>query len=48
MKLGQLIDDIKRNIFVQKSCIKYGRKTSSRPLFVFLEKVNNEGKANGV
>ena len=46
MKLDQLTDDIKRNIFLQKSRIKYGRKTSSRPRF--LEKFNNEGKANGV
>ena len=35
MKLGQLIKHNKRNIFLQKSCRKWGRKTSSRPLFVF-------------
>ena len=35
MKLGQLIKYNKRNIFLQKSCRKWGRETSSRPLFVF-------------
>ena len=35
MKLGQLIEDNKRNTFFQKSCIKGGRETSSRSLFVF-------------
>ena len=35
MKFGQLIEYNKRNIFLQKSCRKWGRETSSRPLFVF-------------
>ena len=35
MKFGQLIKYNKRNIFLQKSCRKWGRETSSRPLFVF-------------
>ena len=35
MKLGQLIEYKKRNIFPQKLCGKRGRETSSRPLFIF-------------
>ena len=35
MKLGQLIKHNVRNIFIQKSYNKSGRKTSSRPLFGF-------------
>ena len=35
MKFGQLIEYNKRNIFLQKSCRKWGRETSSRPLFGF-------------
>ena len=35
MKFGQLIEYNKRNIFVQILCIKWGRETSSRPLFIF-------------
>ena len=31
----QLMEYGKRNIFLQKSCRKWGRETSSRPLFVF-------------
>ena len=34
MKFGQLIEYNKRNIFLQKLCRKWGRETSSRPLFV--------------
>ena len=34
-KSGQLIEYNKRNIFLQKLCEKWGRETSSRPLFVF-------------
>ena len=33
MKLGQLIEYNKINIFLQKSCRKGGRDTSSRPPF---------------
>ena len=35
LKFGQLIEYNNRNIFLQKSCRKWGRETSSRPLFVF-------------
>ena len=35
MKLGQLIDYCKRNIFLQKLYGKWGRETSSRPRFIF-------------
>ena len=35
MKLSQLIEDNKRNNFLQKLCEKWGRETSSRPLFIF-------------
>ena len=34
-KFGQLIEYNKRNIFLQKLCGKWGRETSSRPLFIF-------------
>ena len=33
MKIGQLIEYNKRNIFLQKSCRKWGRETSSRRVF---------------
>ena len=32
MKFGQLIEYNKRNIFLQKVCRKWGKKTSSKPL----------------
>ena len=35
MKLGQLKEYIKWNVFLQKLCRKWGRKTSSRLLFIF-------------
>ena len=35
MKLGQLIEYNKRNNFLQILCEKWGRETSSRPLFIF-------------
>ena len=35
VKFGQLIDYNVRNMFVQRSCRKWGRNTRSRPLFVF-------------
>ena len=35
MKLGQLIDYEKRNVFLQRSYRKLGSETSSRPLFIF-------------
>ena len=34
MKLGELIEYNKRNIFLQNLWGKWGRQTSSRPLFV--------------
>ena len=35
MRFGQLIEYNKRNIFLLKSCGKWGRETRSRPLFIF-------------
>ena len=35
MKFGELMEYNKRNIFLQKWCKKWGRETSSRPLFGF-------------
>ena len=35
MKFGLVIENNKRTFFIQKSCRKGARKTSSRPLFVF-------------
>ena len=35
MKFGQFIELKKWNIFLQKSCRKWGSKTSSRPIFIF-------------
>ena len=35
MKFGQLIEYNKRNVFLKRSCRKYGREASSRPLFVY-------------
>ena len=35
-KFGQLIEHNLRNIFLQKLCEKWGKKTSSRPLFIFV------------
>ena len=37
LKFGQVIVYNNGNIFLQKSCRKWGRETSSRPLFVFLK-----------
>ena len=45
MKLGELIEYIKRNIFFQKLCRNKGRETSSRPLFVFKKSlIGGKGK----
>ena len=38
IKFGQSIQYNMRNIFLQKSCRKWGRGTSSRPLLFFLKK----------
>ena len=35
MKIGQLIEYNKWNIFIQKLFGKWGRETSSRPSFIF-------------
>ena len=35
IKLGQLIEYNKRNIFLQKLCGKWGRETSPKPLSIF-------------
>ena len=35
MKFGQLIEYNEINIFLQKLYRKWGRETSSRPLFIF-------------
>ena len=35
MQFVQLIDYNKRNMFLQKLCRKWGKETSSRPLFIF-------------
>ena len=39
MKFGQLIESNNRYIFLQKSCRKWGRKTSSSPFLFFLKKL---------
>ena len=39
MKLGQLMEHNKRNIFLQKSCKNWGRESSSGSLFVFFKKI---------
>ena len=35
MKFDQLIEYNERNIFPQNLCRKWGKETSSRPLFIF-------------
>ena len=35
IKFGQLIEYNKGDIFFEKFCGKWGRETSSRPLFIF-------------
>ena len=35
MKFVQLIEYSKRNIFLQKLCRKWGKETSSGPVFIF-------------
>ena len=37
MKLSQLLEQNMRNIFLKKTCKKWGRETNSRPLY-FLKK----------
>ena len=39
MKFDQLIEYNKRNIFLQKLCRKWGKETSSRPVFIFKKKL---------
>ena len=48
MKFGQLIKYNKRNVFLQKSWWKWGRETSSRPVFVFSKKTLYELKLSGL
>ena len=47
MKFGQLIEYNKGNIFLQKSCRKWGRVTSFTP-FLFFKKALNEVEASGL
>ena len=45
MKFGQLLEYPKRIIFLKKLCRKWGRETSSRPLFVFWKSfISGKGK----
>ena len=37
MEFGQLIEHNVRNIFLRKSCRKWGGETSSRPIYDFLK-----------
>ena len=37
MQFCELIEYNKRNIFLQKLCVKWCRETSFRPLFIFLK-----------
>ena len=46
MKFGQVIEDNKGNIFLQKSCRKLGTETSSKPLFLKKKKTLYEVKAS--
>ena len=49
MKFGQVIEYNNRNIFLQKSCRKWGRETSPRPdLFLFFKKALYEVEASGL
>ena len=47
MKFGQVIEYNKRNIFLWKSCRKWGRETSSSPLFFLKKKSFIWGKSKG-
>ena len=46
MKFGRVIDYDEKNIFLQKSCRKWGMETSCRPVFV--KKALNSVKPNGL
>ena len=46
MEFDQLIEYDKRNIFLKKSCKKWGRETSPRPPIIY-KKVLYELKASG-
>ena len=48
MKPGQLIEYNKINVFLQKLCREWDRKTSSRPFFAFFKKLNIRSKASGL
>ena len=47
MKLCQLIKYSMRYIFIQNSCRKWARETSSPPLFLFFKKALYKVKASG-
>ena len=47
MEFGQFTEYNKGHIFLQKSCSKWGRKTSSKPVLLF-KKTLNEVKASGL
>ena len=47
MKCDQLIKHNKRNISLQKLYGKWGKETSSRPLFIFFKKLNMRWKQVG-
>ena len=47
MKFAQVIEYSKKNVFLQKSCKKRGRETSSRRLFAFLKKLDIRQKGSG-
>ena len=47
MKFGQLIEDNGINIFLQKPCRKWDRKTSSREIFLFFKIALYKIKASG-
>ena len=40
MKFAEVIEYSKKNVFLQKSCKKRGRETSSRRLFAFSKKLD--------
>ena len=48
MNFDQLIEHNERKIFLQKSCKKGGRETSSRLVFVFSEKRYYKAKVDGL
>ena len=43
-KFGQLIENNKRNLFLQKLCRKWGKETSCRPLIFKKSLIRGESK----